>query len=189
MKKENIHIYKKSLFAFIIVEFISLFLTKIFNFSLNNVVKLLVINLVIFSLLNYLLKKYLDKVITINKAVIFSTKEQYISIFLGFVVLIGSYFISYKFYVLGFSGILFPSIALFFNKLKDSSIDVKKSNKLVDITFSAMLFGILIPLLLDIHYNMLFIPLIFHLIISSIYFTIVIIYFIQYNLQTKSNRK
>ena len=168
----NIYLFKKNLPFFIVIELVSLILIYTSNSSLRYISKLSIINLVLFGLLNYQLKIYLNNVFKNRSPMKFSAKQQYITIFFGSVVLIGSFFISFKFYSLGFAGVIFPLFTLILTKFKDSNIETKKFSAIREISYLAMSLGILMPLLLDVHYNMLQIPLTIYLTITIFYFSI-----------------
>lgn len=171
------YLYKKNFFTFLFIELLSIFAVLSFRPSFIYFIVLAAINILIFLYLHNYLIKYTNKSI--------STKQIYnqynsgnlnVGFIFGILLLVISFFIPIHFYFLGTSFLIFSLIQIIFRKniIKISNrlgkLSYYESRKIfLDRSFFTVTFLALIPLIVDLHYNILSIP-------NNLYFLVVISY-------------
>ena len=176
--EEKIEITKKIIKYLIIVELFSLILVFLFNFSIRNILLLTLINFLLFTFMGLILKIHISHSLLKNKIY---NELRFINLINSFVIglffLIISSFSSFKSYGLSITLIiLFSILPLIFklkiinSKLKFKELSTHKKREIfIHRSIFTMIYGVIIPNLLDVHFNLLFMP-------KKIYFFILVVY-------------
>ena len=172
---------KKIIQLFVIIEFLSATLVYLFDFSLNRIVLLMIINLILIVYFTSFTNKYISKGLG-TKEVYNEIKSLQVLVFIisgAVMIVIGNIF-SKKIYGFGGTFIIFSVIAVLLQqKHKKHTASLKKlpvqksKEYFIQRSFFTSYFLIMVPLLIDIHYNLLLFPLNWYYIFLGSYFIIV----------------
>ena len=176
----KLYLQKRTKITIILIEIISVLMISLVNFSIIKLLSLTILNVVIFTFSIGYFKIYTrEKMGSMKIWNELNPKSAILSLLSGIVITIYSYFQFPRFFAFGIAMLISTMIPLVLwrrfselsNKLKHYST-AKAREIHLDRSFFTIIFVIVVPLLLDLHYNILAIPI-------STYFTMLTVYFLS----------